>query len=86
MAKAGETVSAVYWQDAAYSYLEKVPAELPPIEITFGVIVARNKEFINIAMNLNQSSKGKKLSIKDGFLIPVKTIVKIEKIGQLKNG
>ena len=81
MKKTNKVVSAVFWQDAAYSFQDKLPKEFPPIEITTGIITAKNKSFINIATNLNYFAN-KKIKTKDGFLIPMKTIVKIKKIGQ----
>lgn len=76
-------VYAIYWQDAAYSFRKRMPEELPPIEITTGTIVSKNKNFVNIATNLNYYSEKRKVKAKDGFLIPTKTIVKIKEIGHL---
>ncbi len=75
-------VSAVYWQDAAYSFEESLPNELPPIEITTGIIISKNKRFINITTNFDWHTKNK-LRPHDGFLIPQKTILKIKKVGYL---
>lgn len=77
-------IYAIYWQDAAFSYRKKLPKEKPPYQITFGVIISKNKEFINIGMNCHYDAGKKKIiEIKDGFLIPVKTIIQIKEIGSI---
>lgn len=83
--KIEKSILAVYWQDAAYSYLAKLPKEKPYLDhITFGVLLKKNSNEIIIGMNCRYNKKTKKiLKCIDAFEIPIKTIQKIEEIGFL---
>lgn len=76
-------ICAIYWQDAAYSFRKRLPKELPPVQITTGVIISQNKTLINVATNLTYHTKRSVVAPRDGFLIPKKTVLKIQKIGRL---
>lgn len=76
-------VCAVWWQDAAYSYMDEMPDNLPGPELTTGFILVSNDYFINIATNVNYNEKDDSFYPVDGFIIPKKTIIKLKEIGLL---
>ncbi len=78
------TVYAIYWQDAAFSYKKRLPAKTPSSQITFGVIISKNKEFVNVGMNCSYDSDKKKIIVtEDSFIIPKKAIKKIQELGNI---
>ena len=79
MVDGNDKVYRVIWQDASYSFDKKMPS-LPHLQETFGIIVDKNDEFINIATNLRLDRISNKLEPSDGFLIPKKVIIKYEEI------
>jgi hypothetical protein len=76
-------VCAIWWRDAAYSYDEQMPAEIPPVQVTTGFVVHATGDFTNIAVNVNYNLKKNTLWQVDGFIIPEKAIIKFKKIGWL---
>ncbi len=72
-------ICAILWQDAGYSTKKTLPRSLPKPTLTVGYIVNTNKEFTNIATNIEWDDK--KIIPKDGFLIPNETIIDFQKIG-----
>lgn len=73
----------VVWQDAAYSFAKKLPKELPLPQLTTGLVIEENDNFLNLATNTSFNKKIKNLEPRDGFLIPRKTILKFKKLGYL---
>lgn len=76
-------VCVVIWQDAAFSYEKNIPKGLPLPQLTTGFVIKENKNFLNIATNVGFNKRTNLLELKDGFLIPRKTILKFKKIGYL---
>ena len=72
-------INIIHWQDATFSFYEKLPKTLPEPSITFGIIISQNKKLINIGMNCTYDKEGK-FEVTDGMLIPKKVIVKIEHV------
>ncbi|OGY38933.1 MAG: hypothetical protein A2391_00525 [Candidatus Brennerbacteria bacterium RIFOXYB1_FULL_41_13] len=67
----------VLWQDAVYSDRKKYPGVPPFIDVSFGIISQRNKEFITVGMNCNFDKEKKYFEITDGIVIPRRSIIKI---------
>lgn len=82
MSKSKVKVCAILWRDASFIYTKKL-ADLPMLQLTTGFIIEDNKEFINIAMNVNYNPKVNKFWALDGFIIPKKAVVKSEIIYSL---
>lgn len=79
-----DKIYAIYWQDAAFSFRKRLPRTMPPLQLTFGIIVLKNKNLVSIGMNCHYNSKNKKITnIRDGFLIPINTIIEVKEIGDI---
>lgn len=74
-------VCAILWRDAAYSFEEKLPGELPLPQLTLGFIIETNDEFTHIATNVAYDTKTHSMKARDGILIPEKAIINFRKIG-----
>lgn len=83
MSKKRWPVSIIYWQEAFFSFKKRPPMILPPIQVTFGIIISKNKKSINIGLNCEYDKEKEIIKITDGILIPQKTVVKIKQIGYL---
>jgi hypothetical protein len=82
--KPKQKIYAVYWQDAVFSFRRTLPKTLPPLQLTFGIVIESRKEYLNIATNCQYDRKKKKLlKARDGFLLPRKTIISLIPIGYL---
>jgi hypothetical protein len=76
-----KNILMVIWQDAAFSNFKKLPKEMPPLQITFGIFLGGTKKELNIGMNCHLNSKTKKfIDCKDAFLIPKAVIKEIKVI------
>ncbi|MCL5410389.1 MAG: hypothetical protein M1324_00855 [Patescibacteria group bacterium] len=76
-------VCTLWWQDAAYTYEEELPAELPSLQLTTGFIMVANDDYTNIATNVWYDQKDGTIWPVDGFVIPEKATTKFRKIGLL---
>jgi hypothetical protein len=79
-----EYVYAVTWRDAMYSFKERMPRKLPPVEITIGVVFEETEEYIVLATNMFEENGI--LRARDGFVIPKGAIIRREKVGKLEIG
>lgn len=73
-------VCAILWRDAAYSFEEELPEELPLPELTLGFIVDTNETFTHIATSVAYDTNIHALQRRDGILIPKKAIINFRKI------
>jgi len=76
------TIYSILWRDAAYLYKKELPPVLPFPQLTIGFIVDETDKFINIATNVDYDESTGDYVADDGYLIPKKTIVKINKVGE----
>ena len=67
----------VLWQDARHSDRKKYPGAPPFIDVSFGMISRRNKEFITVGMNCGFDKEKKSFKISDGIVIPRRSIIRI---------
>lgn len=74
-------VCAILWHDAAYSFEEKLPKELPLPQLTLGFIIETNEIFTHIATSVAYDINVHTLQKRDGVLIPKKAIINFRKIG-----
>jgi len=74
-------VCAILWRDAAYSFENKLPEELPLPQLALGFIIETNETFTHIATNVAYDTSTHTLQPKDGMLIPEKAIINFRKIG-----
>lgn len=74
-------IVAVLWQDAAYSFENKLPDSPPLPKLSVGFVIETNEKFLNLATNVQYDKKTKELVPVDGFLIPQGTILDFKKIG-----
>jgi len=74
-------VCAILWSDAAYSFEEKLPTELPLPQLTLGFIIDINETFTHIATDVAYDTSTHTLQSRDGILIPKKAIINFRKIG-----
>lgn len=77
-------VQAIKWQDAAYSYDKNVPPAMPEPNITIGLVVSKNPDFVIIANDVHYNKKLEKIAVVEGCLIPRKTIISISNIGMVE--
>lgn len=78
------TIRSILWRDAAYSYERELPPALPFPQLTVGFIVDETDKFINIATNVDYDESTGDYIADDGYLIPKKTIIKIDAIGAIR--
>ncbi|MCL4405116.1 MAG: hypothetical protein M1361_01360 [Patescibacteria group bacterium] len=74
----GLPIRALLWRDAGYVFT-KNPAQ-PDLQLTTGLIIEENDEFVNIAVNVDYNPRTHKIFAVDGFIIPKGAIVKTEEI------
>jgi hypothetical protein len=74
-------ICSILWQDAAYSFENKLPKELPRPRLTTGFIIEANDDYTFIATNVGYNKETGELSPVDGFVIPEKAIIEFKKIG-----
>lgn len=74
-------ICAILWTDAAYSFEEELPKELPLPQLTLGFIIETNDTFTHIATNVAYDTSTHTLQPRDGILIPEKSIINFRKIG-----
>jgi hypothetical protein len=80
-----KSILMVTWQDAAFSNFKKIPKEIPPLQITFGIFLGETEKELNIGMNCHLDAKTKRfIDCKDAFLIP-KAVIKEIKIIKIIN-
>jgi len=73
-------ISRITWQDASFSFEEKLPVDLPLPQVTFGVLISKDTEATFIATNIEFDAKIDKISAVDGIVIPNKTIISVKNI------
>ena len=76
-------VCAILWMDATYTTEKELPKELPQAQLTVGFIISTNKEFTNIAMNVDYDPLTRHLWPVDGLIIPKKAKMKFIKLANL---
>lgn len=76
-------VCALWWWDAAYSYEENLPDELPLPQLTTGFIVVATDDYTNIATNVRYDQKDGAIWPIDGLVVPEKATIEFKKIGLL---
>lgn len=74
-------VCAILWRDAAYSFEERLPEELPLPQLALGFVVDTNETFTHIATSVAYDTNIHTLQRRDGILIPKKAIINFRKIG-----
>lgn len=74
-------VCAILWRDAAHSFEERLPEELPLPQLALGFVVDTNETFTHIATSVAYDTSTHTLQARDGILIPKKTIISFRKIG-----
>lgn len=85
--KKRQSVYAVLWQDAAFTFLKTLPKKFPPLQLSFGTIIAQTKTSVTVGMNCHFDAARRTItSVKDGFLIPRKAIVAMKRIGVIGHG
>lgn len=74
-------ICSILWQDAAYSFEEYNPKNLPSPTMTVGFIVEANDKsnYTKIATSVHY--KNKKIVPVDGMLIPVGSEINFKRIG-----
>jgi uncharacterized protein len=79
-------ICSILWRDAAYSYEEYNPDNLPKPILTTGFIIENNTEkgFTKIASSSGYDAKEGKVFPKDGFLIPNGMEIEFKKLADLK--
>jgi hypothetical protein len=78
-------VCVVYWNDAAYSYEDKLPDNPPQLQLTAGFVIKATDNYINITTNVNFNKANGRLSPVDGFVLPRSAMVRFKKIGWLNS-
>jgi len=73
-------VCAILWMDATYTTEKELPKELPQAQLTVGFIISTNKEFTNIAMNVDYDPLTRHLWPVDGLIIPRGAEIKFKKL------
>lgn len=68
----------ITWKDAAYTFDEEFPDHLPEIDTTIGFLIEDNPDFIKIANNAFTDERSGKVLPIDGFIIPKRTILRIQ--------
>lgn len=71
-------ICTILWQDAAYTFEEKMPIEPPLPQLTAGFIIKSDDEKTFIATNVKYDSKSRSLKPIDGLIIPEKSIIKFQ--------
>ena len=79
MANQENKIVMITWKDAAYTFEGEFPDHLPEIQTAVGFVIEDTPEFIKIANNAYIEPSGKVLPI-DGFLIPKKTVLKVQEL------
>ena len=74
-------ICAILWQDAAFSYEDNPPSEIPNPRLTVGYIIETTEEYTFISTNIDYDIKNKKIIPIDGFVIPRSLIINFKKIG-----
>ena len=69
--------------DAAYTTEKELPKKLPLPQLAVGFIISTNKEFTNIAMNVEYDSHSRHLWPIDGLIIPQGAEIKFKKLTYL---
>lgn len=67
----------VLWQDAWYSDRKKYPGTSSLVDVSFGTISRRNKEFVTVGMNFSFDKEKKSFRIGSGIVIPRGVIIEI---------
>ncbi len=67
----------VFWKDARSSDRKKYLGTPPFIDVSFGMISRRNKEFVTVGMNFSFDKEKKSFKINDGIVIPRGVIIEI---------
>jgi hypothetical protein len=83
MDKPKNPICTILWRDASYTFEPAVPKNLPAPTLTGGFIVFTDDQFTNICCSAEYDEKSGKITPKDGFLIPEKTILDFKKVGDL---
>lgn len=76
-------ICSIIWSDAAFSYNENIPKEIPNPRLTIGFIVETNNDYTFIATNVDYDKNSGKLAPVDGFIIPDRAIIEFKKIGNM---
>ena len=75
-------VCIIKWQDAAYSFDGELE-DFPRPTITVGFIAKATDEYVHIMCSADYNEKTKKLTPRDGLLVPSSAIIEFRKIGYL---
>lgn len=78
------SICAILWRDAAYTFETKVPSDLPQPRLTTGFVIETDNDYTFIAMNVSYNEETGELFPIDGIVIPKKTIMKFKKIDDYK--